>query len=638
MANEKDPSIYYDRGTVGSSEELDEYGVWVKSDPQDPSSVNNNDTRETANPEEDFSSDLMADLPDFDDVIAELGISESILDMPNPADFTAASADEGTEEPAPVAESADALEEDGLPGIPAEDFLPEPEPQEDPASSPAENSGKPVDLSTQLLMKIVEELSAIKHELSSLKQELSQSSRPSVKPEEQTGGGFFDDDEEEDEIIALTGEELNTILNTAEFTEEAGAPPPGAAADSEPVPFSGGEPETPDEASASPDGAEPFVEDGAAQEDFPEPDDSFAFSAENLEISPELQTLREEGVEPLTPMPEDAGFLEEDQAAVMDAPLLDDLPEDDVLDSSFDGFADDAFSGDSPFEFEDAPVEEPELPDELNGDSLEEPSLENFSPDLDADIEIPAIDDEMEDEALNPQDDGGSSANSDNEHGPDDGGYEEIELTPDDSGGADEIGSGEFSLDGDLLDSDDFSIDDFIDMPSADDAQGTGGDALDDGVYDQVIPEGFLVEPPDDAVDIPSPEENAAVGDVPESVADFPAAEDILEPEAVSEDTVPVGIEPVPEEAEVGETPPEEETAGEISPPVEAAPQKAASAETPQAVDVSAIPSNIKVELRSVLSYMDQLLESLPEDKIEEFAKSAYFDTYKKLFEDLGLA
>jgi hypothetical protein len=34
---------------------------------------------------------------------------------------------------------------------------------------------------------------------------------------------------------------------------------------------------------------------------------------------------------------------------------------------------------------------------------------------------------------------------------------------------------------------------------------------------------------------------------------------------------------------------------------------------------------------------MDQLLESLPEDKIEEFAKSEYYETYKKLFEELGL-
>jgi signal transduction histidine kinase len=50
------------------------------------------------------------------------------------------------------------------------------------------------------------------------------------------------------------------------------------------------------------------------------------------------------------------------------------------------------------------------------------------------------------------------------------------------------------------------------------------------------------------------------------------------------------------------------------------------------------IPSNLQQELKTVLSYMDQLLESLPEEKIEEFAKSEYFETYKKLFEELGLA
>ncbi len=49
------------------------------------------------------------------------------------------------------------------------------------------------------------------------------------------------------------------------------------------------------------------------------------------------------------------------------------------------------------------------------------------------------------------------------------------------------------------------------------------------------------------------------------------------------------------------------------------------------------IPSGLRSELRNILSYMDQLLESLPEEKIEEFAKSEYFDSYKKLFKDLGL-
>ena len=50
------------------------------------------------------------------------------------------------------------------------------------------------------------------------------------------------------------------------------------------------------------------------------------------------------------------------------------------------------------------------------------------------------------------------------------------------------------------------------------------------------------------------------------------------------------------------------------------------------------LPSHLKNEIKSVLAYMDQLLESLPEEKIEEFAKSEYFDTYKRLFEELGIS
>jgi hypothetical protein len=34
---------------------------------------------------------------------------------------------------------------------------------------------------------------------------------------------------------------------------------------------------------------------------------------------------------------------------------------------------------------------------------------------------------------------------------------------------------------------------------------------------------------------------------------------------------------------------------------------------------------------------MDRLLEALPEEKIEEFARSKQFDTYKKIFTELGL-
>ncbi len=49
------------------------------------------------------------------------------------------------------------------------------------------------------------------------------------------------------------------------------------------------------------------------------------------------------------------------------------------------------------------------------------------------------------------------------------------------------------------------------------------------------------------------------------------------------------------------------------------------------------ISPQLKTEIKSVLSYMDQLLESLPEDKIDEFANSEHYEVYKKLFEELGL-
>jgi len=49
------------------------------------------------------------------------------------------------------------------------------------------------------------------------------------------------------------------------------------------------------------------------------------------------------------------------------------------------------------------------------------------------------------------------------------------------------------------------------------------------------------------------------------------------------------------------------------------------------------VPDKLKHDVKSVLLYLDQLLASLPEEKIEEFASSEYYDTYKRLFDDLGL-
>jgi hypothetical protein len=42
--------------------------------------------------------------------------------------------------------------------------------------------------------------------------------------------------------------------------------------------------------------------------------------------------------------------------------------------------------------------------------------------------------------------------------------------------------------------------------------------------------------------------------------------------------------------------------------------------------------------IKSVLLYVDKLLEGLPEAKITEFANSDYFRTYRNVFKELGLA
>ncbi|MFP4642911.1 MAG: hypothetical protein ACLFM0_00995, partial [Spirochaetales bacterium] len=72
---------------------------------------------------------------------------------------------------------------------------------------------------------------------------------------------------------------------------------------------------------------------------------------------------------------------------------------------------------------------------------------------------------------------------------------------------------------------------------------------------------------------------------------------------------------------------------------IESVEQSAARpAETPTETPTDdELPENLREEIKSVLSYMDQLLESLPEEKIREFANSEHFEVYKRLFEELGL-
>ena len=497
MAGKSDPSIYDDRATIGSSDELDEYGVWVKSEPQDLSGslpeieelpdIDDALSDELELPDLDTSGDL--DLPDFSDEPDLPVLSDSAAlefeEIPESSDLPDGSA--------PIS-----IDKDGFTEVSMDDFLDSTSDLTAPESidfgdldnsvaeiepvSPNEqenfssNTGQ-ADLSTQLLQRIADELSSIKKEISSLKTELS-IVRGEVKgAAEGAEKGFFD--EEDDEKIALTGDELDNILNTANFTEETGS---NEGIDSD-LSFDTLEEQAQDVVdSADTNFAGELAElDSAVKVEDEVKDiigDDFDIA---LDLSPgfdgessELDILREEGASPITSAPEDTSYLEED-------PLV-----------SGEAFEEQT---EEPLDFSGAVIDEPDLSAGIMENPVSEPAIDNISIDL------------------------------------------EMEEASKESGAADDFV---------------FETEETLEIP-------------DTGTTPFEVPP---VEPFAETFD---------------DMGGFDTGE------------------PKPAEVDDG------------------------------------IPSNLKQELKTVLSYMDQLLESLPEEKIEEFAKSEYFDTYKKLFEELGL-
>lgn len=133
------------------------------------------------------------------------------------------------------------------------------------------------------------------------------------------------------------------------------------------------------------------------------------------------------------------------------------------------------------------------------------------------------------------------------------------------------------------------------------------------------------------SLEIPFDDELLLDEDVREAPA--PAAES-----AASDPDLDLGG-PIPEEAPVTATP----VAASADLPVIEEPAPPPSQPSPTRTE-SEMPSGrgglsekMKEEIKSVLSYMDKLLASLPDEKIQEFAESEHFEVYKKLFEELGL-
>ncbi len=68
-----------------------------------------------------------------------------------------------------------------------------------------------------------------------------------------------------------------------------------------------------------------------------------------------------------------------------------------------------------------------------------------------------------------------------------------------------------------------------------------------------------------------------------------------------------------------------------------ARPEKIESPEAAAENSGQPLPQETMADLKKLLGYLDRLLESLPEEKIDEFARSEYFELYRKIFEFLDL-
>jgi hypothetical protein len=755
---------HYDRGTIDSAKELDAYGVWVKSEPQDFTAS----MAETA----DFDAGAMPYEADFDAGFSDLGASGFDFGETDETGFAETGIDDS---------------DDGGFG----------------AGAYSEQISE--EESSRLLMKIAGELSSIKTELNSLKKEFAEirAESGSGAAEGEKHSGFFSEDD--DEKIALTGDEMDHFLSSTDFSEEDGlaydsmreadeaalkeiSEQNEAAeedASSEELPSSDGaedeeikidfdnlgididqdtETETLDEfppLEDEPPFDEPALE--AAENDLDTSSlDDLSFDGDlgheeesgdfeeltPLEDSEELRDLRLEGASPLTPPPDSTVYLETDpfaldasdfegtpldSNAVQEEPILDDdavteesAAQDAVLDDSAEESVveetalsdanefseeistgdslDDALGGGNDLSFDDSSfdmsfddddnfsIESSSATQEEAGETLETAAPESSASALDEsdltfDTEI-ALDSGSA-ESLDDGDlsfDAGSTEtagslddsdltfdtpvtlDSDSAETLDDGDLSLDAASPETSGSLDDsdlsFDAGPLELSATGLDDTDFSFDDGDSLEIAEDASDEGSDELEtaasaeqefdadsidltDAVIDEPDLSAGLVEPP---LEEPVLGDISFNDDISLDMDDFashvdmvPADVSAVSARAVDDggdnslaQIIPEGFEVNAQEAPVSVDDDLEAFSDDDLSITAGTSLADVSADRGGGADIGIAPG-LKGELKSVLAYMDHLLESLPEEKIEEFAKSEYFDTYKKIFKELGL-
>jgi pilus assembly protein FimV len=155
-----------------------------------------------------------------------------------------------------------------------------------------------------------------------------------------------------------------------------------------------------------------------------------------------------------------------------------------------------------------------------------------------------------------------------------------------------------------------------------------------------------LPQPEELGLEEAPPEEALSLDELSEAPSSEPAElEPAAEAEALAAEPLEL-VEELPDLSLADEQAPAEEAAepeelelaeeaGEAQPLAELPAEPAAA--PPAGQSEEELPEDLREDVKSVLSYLDQLLEALPEEKIRQFAQSEYFGVYKRLFEELGL-
>lgn len=545
-----------------------------------------------------------------------------------------------------------------------------------------ETSTESTAVNNELLERIISDLSGLKSEISTLKNDLAiLKDRESFEKEpgfpvdkegsgvvaetaEEEPSGFFNNSDE-DETIALSGDELTNIMNSADFTEEV---VDNTGISAEPEIVENEEAEIPE-----------FISDEEiAKSSTEEPqEEPFSVAEETSAPETEAETLSETETEDF----QTDGIPSESDAEEESVDSADEISSEDMFsetpsfeETETDGNISETESFGVPAEIQSEDFSSEEIPETIPEDIIDEPVLsESAETSGDFTEDFPSLPEEPFAEENKEQDTEATEISTAETEEPllSDSGLEtetvyETEDEPEAELSADFEDAG---IEEPVFENVEDSLPEEIDIPKVDDVASddeektaddimvasSNSDFMDSVSTDEPIisdedetsaePENIQTEEPESELEV-FEEPEIIENEEPTISEEIPAFE---EPVISEEETLDFEPKPASDmfKDEIMEEPPTVEEAitdenidylKEDSENLDDSSDSENAQETPSSESKGDLPEDIKADVKSVLLYMDQLLENLPEEKIMEFAKSEQFATYKKLFNELGLS